>query len=102
MDLLSLIPAGSVGGTLVIVIVYLLRQNAVDRKAYRDELAATNARHTTALVEMETRHTAAIQALETKVDEALEELEEERRKRWKAEDIAARYRQQYGLTEEHT
>lgn len=100
MDLVSLIPAGSVGGTLVVVIVYLLRQNAVDRRHYRDDVAAIEARHKTAIEKMEARHVAAISALEAKVTKALTELDEERRKRWHAEDAAARYRQRLGITED--
>lgn len=95
----SLIPAGGVFGTLALVCIYLLRQNAQDRKHYRDDVAAIEARHKKALEDMETRHISALSALDSKVTKALTELDDERRKRWHAEDEAARYRRQLGITE---
>lgn len=97
--LLSLLPAAGVFTPLAVVIIYLLRQNAQDRRHYRDDVAAIESRHKTDLEGMEERHIAALAALDAKVNKALTELDDERRKRWAAEDKAAEYRQRLGITE---
>lgn len=114
-SLISLIPTGGVAGVLVVVIVYLLRQNHADRKQYRDDVARIEANHTTAVASMHSRHTAEIKdlheqhadkldsmegeirGLRAQVKEALGELDVARHERWKREDLIAGYRRQLGL-----
>lgn len=105
--IVSLIPAGSVGGTLVVVIIYLLRQNAVDRKHYRDDVAAIDARHQDEMKEITAAHTAELVSVRAEITSlkesnaaVLTELDAERRRRWVAEDAAAKYRQRLGITED--
>ena len=100
-SLMTLLPTGGVAGVLVVVIVYLLRQNHSDRVQYRKDVADGDARH---LAEVKALHEqreaqmsevkAELVALRTVAEQALTELEEERRKRWRAEDQAASYRRQ--------
>jgi Skp family chaperone for outer membrane proteins len=97
--ILSLLPTGGVATVLVIVIVYLLRQNHADRKQYRDDVAAIEARHTTEQDKREKAFAASnaavqdeMKKLREEVNDALAELENERRKRWAAEDVAAEER----------
>jgi uncharacterized membrane protein YhiD involved in acid resistance len=97
--ILGLLPTGGVATVLVIVIVYLLRQNHADRKQYRDDVAAIEARHAADKAkrdeEMKASNAAVQQelsGLRSQVKEALAELESERRKRWAAEDVAAEER----------
>jgi len=109
-SLAALFPQAGIYGVLVAVIVYLLRSNAVDRKQYTDALAAMKAQHindlsslekryTEEMTRMEKRHTEALEGVTRKLadleksnDHVLAELEEERRKRWNAENEAARER----------
>jgi uncharacterized membrane protein YhiD involved in acid resistance len=97
--ILGLLPTGGVATVLVIVIVYLLRQNHADRKQYRDDVAAIEARHAADKSkrdeEMKASNAAVQQELSrlrSQVKEALAELDSERRKRWAAEDVAAEER----------
>jgi Na+-transporting NADH:ubiquinone oxidoreductase subunit NqrC len=90
LDLLSLIPAGGVAGTLVIVIIYLMRQNnhlmrqnTEDRQHYMLTIAGVR-------VEI-----AELKEVNAKV---ILELDAERRKRWEAEDKAASYRRKASIT----
>lgn len=73
---------------LVLVIFYLLRQNALDRKFYREDTAALEIRYAAAL--------AAARAENAVLDK---QLDEEQRRRRKAEDDAAMFRRQAGITE---
>lgn len=100
-SLLSLLPTGGVATALLVVIAYLLRQNHLDRTQYRDDVAAIDARATTAAAAQEARHTAELEAVRRELADlreanvkVLAELEAERRRRWAAEDAAAEYRQQ--------
>lgn len=106
-SLATLFPQAGIYGVLVLVIVYLLRSNAVDRKQYTDALAAMKAQHvndlagvekryTEEMARVEKRHTDALAGITKKLedlersnDNVLAELEEERRKRWAAENEAA-------------
>lgn len=99
--LTSLIPTGGIASVLVIVIVYLLRQNHADRVQYRGDVAASEARHVREVKALEERHVHEMQSvrdelvkLREDIGKSLTELEEERRKRWAAEDTATRYRRQ--------
>lgn len=114
-SLISLIPTGGVAGVLVVVIVYLLRQNHADRKQYRDDVARIEANHTAENEALHRRHAeeikglheqhadkldsmeGEIRGLRTQVKDALDELDKARRVRWKAEDLIAGYRRQLGL-----
>jgi hypothetical protein len=71
----ALIPAGGVAGILAVVIGYLLRANATDRKDYRDAVAVADRKRDAA----ERAHTRTQQNLDA-----------ERELRRKAEDTAAR------------
>lgn len=91
MDLLSLVPAGGVGGTLVVVIVYLMRQNNslmlqnnADRVQYMADIAGVR----TEIAELKEANAKVILELDT-----------ERRRRWEAEDKAAQYKRAAGITE---
>lgn len=95
MDPLSLIPAGGVGSTLVIVIVYLMRQNHADRSQYADHSRAVAAQHAADMQGVR----AEIAALREANAKVLAELDTERHRRWRAEDLAATYRRQLGITE---
>ena len=97
--LLGLLPTGGVATVLVIVIFYLLRQNHADRKQYRDDVAAIEARHAAEKDKRDRQFKASNDAvqqemaeLRSQVKEALGELESERRRRWAAEDVAAEER----------
>jgi hypothetical protein len=110
LSLLSVLPTGGVATVLVIVIVYLLRQNHADRRQYRDDVAAIDARHVAEQEKRDRDHAAeqekrdrdhaasnkAVQEemskLREQVKEALGELDTERRRRWAAEDVAAEER----------
>lgn len=98
-SLLSLLPTGGVATVLVIVIVYLLRQNHQDREQYRADVARIQAAHTKDIStlreqqsEQVTKLNGEMTALRERVQEVLGELESERRRRWHAEDVAAGYR----------
>jgi len=98
--LLSLLPTGGVATALLIVIGYLLRQNHLDRVQYRADVAAIDARATAAAAAREARHVVEIAGLGRKLDsleasnaKVLAAYEEERGRRWAAEDAAAHYRQ---------
>lgn len=97
--ILGLLPTGGVATVLVIVIVYLLRQNHADRKQYRDDVASIEARHATEQQKREDAFKASndevqaeLKALRQQVKAALDELDLERKKRWAAEDLAAEER----------
>lgn len=116
-SLISLIPTGGVAGVLVVVIVYLLRQNHADRKQYRDDVARIEANHTAENEKLHTRHAeeirglheqhaekldsmeGEIRGLRKQVKDALGELDQARRDRWHREDLIAGYRRQLGLPE---
>jgi len=100
-SLMTLLPTGGVAGVLVVVIVYLLRQNHSDRGQYRADVARGDAKHLEEVKALHEQHKAQMSevkaelvALRTVAEQALTELEEERRKRWRAEDQAASYRRQ--------
>lgn len=98
---MSLLPTGGVASVLVIVIVYLLRQNYTDRVQYRKDVADSEDRHVAEIKALEARHLREMKAvrdelaeLGSKIATTLEQLEVERQKRWEAEDAAAKYRRQ--------
>lgn len=91
MDL-QLLGTGGVAGVLVVVIIYLLRQNFADRRQYQTHIDEVEKRTAAALAKSEARSEGEIAALRTEVRELRTELEQERRMRWAAEDDAAKYR----------
>lgn len=95
MDPLSLIPAGGVASTLVIVIVYLMRQNHADRQQYIEAARSVATQHTADMASVRDE----IAALKDGNAKVLAELDAERHRRWTAEDLAATYRRQLGITE---
>ena len=107
-SLMTLLPTSGVAGVLVVVIVYLLRQNHIDRVQYRADVAAGDARHVAEVTALHLQHASDIEEVRKEIaamrkvsEQALAETEEERRKRWAAEELAARYRRQLdGVREE--
>lgn len=98
-SLAALLPTGGVASVLVVVIVYLLRQNATDRRDGRAALKAAQEQHVAEVKALEERHVAELAGvrkelgnLATQVKDTLEQFERERRLRWRAEDRAADYR----------
>lgn len=77
MDILSLASAGGVFGLLTLVILYLLRQDAITRKQMQDHVDRMAAENTALRAERDT----------------------ERRQRMAAEDDAAAIRRRHGITE---
>lgn len=77
MDILSLASAGGVFGLLALVIVYLLRQDAVTRKQMQEWVDRMTAENITLRAERDT----------------------ERSLRMKAEDETATLRRRHGITE---
>lgn len=99
--LISLLPTGGVATVLVVVIVYLLRVNTVDRKQYRDDVARIQEHAADEAAEREEQHRANLAevreemaAVRQELREVREELEAERKARWKAQDDAAGYRRE--------
>lgn len=109
-SLVTLLPQAGIYGVLVLVIVYLLRSNAGDRKQYTDALAAMKTQHSLDVTNLEKRYAEEMARLEERhhkdmkrVTEelvllkesnakVLGELELERHKRWSAENEAAKER----------
>ena len=98
MDL-QLLGTGGVAGVLVIVIIYLLRQNFADRRQYQTHIAEVEQRTSDAIAKSDAQHQGEITALRTEVGELRTELEKERRARWAAEDDAAKYRRLHEATQ---
>lgn len=84
----AVVGTGGIAGVLVVVIIYLMRQNHLDRRQYQLHIA-----------EVEKSTAAAIARSEAQATELLEQLERERRARWAAEDDAARYRRLVDATQ---
>lgn len=104
MDPLSLIPAGGVGTTLVVVIVYLMRQNYADRRQYQIHIDETEKRNASAIESVKASNAKenasnakVIADLTAKVDVLTALYEESRLAKWAAEDEAAKYRRLYEL-----
>lgn len=116
-SLLGLIPTGGVAGVLVLVIIYFMRQNHGDRQQYREHMTRTEAEHAEEIRAISDRHTEQIKAIESrhaeqmayvrgelaalneKVTTTLAELDDERRRRWHAEDAAAKARRDLAALE---
>lgn len=89
MDALSVVleNIGGLGsaGAVVVLLVYVIRHGGADRQAYQAALQAAEERHAIEMARMRER----VDGLERRVQELTEALDEERRKRWHAEDVAA-------------
>lgn len=99
--LISLIPGGGIVSVLVIVIVYLMRQNHADRVQYRNDVARIEARSVQDIKNLHAQHAIEMTevrdelvALRESNEKVIGELEKERRRRWAAEDAAAGYRRE--------
>jgi septal ring factor EnvC (AmiA/AmiB activator) len=97
--LVSAGPQLGVGGVVVALLVLVLRHAAADRTDYRAALVAAEQRHADELDRVRRQHDDEIAELhhrldaqQTQLDELNRSLDEERRRRWRAEDIAARAR----------
>lgn len=77
-------------GAVVVLLVYVIRHGGSDRQAYQQALAAAEQRHATEMDRMRER----VDGLEKRVQELTNALDEERRKRWHAEDVAAGVRRE--------
>ena len=85
---MDLLPAAGVFTPLAVVIIYLLRQNALDRKFYREDGAA-----------IVKRYDAELAAKQAENDALDARLDEERRRRRQVEDDADMGRRRAGITE---
>ena len=85
---MDLLPAAGVFTPLAVVIIYLLRQNALDRKFYREDVAA-----------IVKRYDAELAAKQAENDALDARLDEERRRRRQVEDDADMVRRRAGITE---
>ena len=85
--LTAVAPQAGLGGVLLALLVVALRNASTERTDYRATLAANNERHAAELVEVHTR----LDRAEQRITELVVELDEERRKRWHAEDVAAQH-----------
>lgn len=94
MDL-QLLGTGGVAGVLVVVIIYLMRQNHADRKQYQDHIADVEKSTAAAIAAAKAGHDTEIARLNAKVDALGTLYEGERRARWAAEDKAAEYKRLY-------
>ncbi|SDZ59056.1 hypothetical protein SAMN05216215_11203 [Saccharopolyspora shandongensis] len=79
--LAAVLPQAGIGGVLLFLLVVVMRHASTDRSDYRTELDRMRAAYVAELTELRER-----------ADELAAQLEDERRKRWKAEDSAARAR----------
>lgn len=89
---LEAIGGGSVVLALVAIIGYLLRQNYLDRKQYQDHIAEVQKSTAAAIAAAKKSSGEEIARLGAKVDALSTLYEQERSKRWQAEDDAAKYR----------
>ncbi|GGM65282.1 hypothetical protein GCM10012275_39780 [Longimycelium tulufanense] len=97
--LLTAAPQLGVAGVLVALLAYVLRHASADRSDYRAALVAAEQRHATELDRMQQAHAAEIAELHARLDSQQKQIDElhrllddERRRRWRAEDVAARAR----------
>lgn len=89
-EAISGLTVGGPAAALVLVILYLLRQNFADRRQYRDDVARLESRHNVAITEFKTE----VAGLRQEIKDVLASLENERKARWIAEDEAAKWRRE--------
>ncbi|MER7078126.1 MULTISPECIES: hypothetical protein [Bacteria] len=101
MDIAALLasagPQAGVGGVLVVLLVWVMRAAATDRGDYRTALADAEKRHAVELERINTTHDDEVAELRdqlaelrARVDQLATQLDDERRRRWAAEDAAAK------------
>lgn len=97
----SLLPGGSIATVLVVVIVYLLRQNHADRGQYRADVARIEKRSVADITALHAQHAAEMDEVKAELvklresnESVIAELDLERHRRWTAEDAAAGYRRE--------
>lgn len=100
MDVLSqlpdLAPLG-LGGSLVLVILYLLRANHVDRRDAREAVAAATAAHAAEVKKLNEQ----IAARDERLDDLDKEVDHERLRRRNAEDAASLHFRRAAVAEAH-
>lgn len=96
-------PQAGIGGLLLVLLVLAWRNHATERGDYRTSLDAAETRHRSELERVNTAHDQEIAELRERLDTAEARiaelstlLDEERRKRWHAEDAAAQARREAG------
>lgn len=96
-----LLPQGAIATVLVAIIGVLLRQNHQDRNQYRADVARIEARASADAKAAADNHSREmgevreeLRALRVELRASMDETEDERRKRWHAEDAAARYKRE--------
>ncbi|RKT85594.1 hypothetical protein SAMN05421805_1185 [Saccharopolyspora antimicrobica] len=103
MDIAALLasagPQAGVGGVLVALLVWVMRTAATDRGDYRTALADAEQRHAAELARVGAARDDEvaelrdqIDELRARVDQLATQLDDERRRRWAAEDAAANAR----------
>ena len=100
-SLISLVPTGSVAGVLVVVVIYLLRQNHQDRTQYRADVARIEKRSVEDITALHAQHASEMAEVKKELvslresnESVIAELDLERHRRWTAEDAAAGYRRE--------
>lgn len=87
-----------IGGALLVVTIYVLRVNHADRAQYSELRQKADEQHEDDIAQLRRR----ISDLENEQHELRRMLEEERRRRWNAEDKAAYYRRLAGMTDDES
>lgn len=102
--LASVAPQAGIGGVLFAFLVYFMRHASSDRTDYRAALADAETRHAAELDRIQAAYAAELAELRERLDaqeaktaELAGLLDEERRKRWHAEDAAAQARREANL-----
>ncbi|MER7014571.1 hypothetical protein ABT324_24365 [Saccharopolyspora sp. NPDC000359] len=92
-------PQAGVGGVLVVLLVWVMRNAASDRGDYRTALADAEQRHAAELARVNAARDDEVAELRDQIDELrarvdllAAQLDDERRRRWEAEDAAAKAR----------
>jgi hypothetical protein len=98
--LTSLAPSFGPAGVLLVVVIYLLRVNSQDRKQYRDDVADIQAQNLENVQNLNAEHARqlgrvedSLKSLRESNQKVLQELEDERRRRFAAEEAAHLARQ---------
>lgn len=104
---LGILPQFGVGGALLAVIIYLLRQNHADRRQYRQEILDIQTAHGTEVTRLSQIHASQLEDVKSEIvkwktaQEVTNALyEDERQKRREAEDDAAKWRRRATIAED--
>lgn len=97
--LITAAPQTALLGYLVFLLKHVMGQGTVDRTDYRADMDAAEKRHAEEISRLREAHAADLAALRSeltdlrgRVVELTGELDDERRRRWRAEDVAAEAR----------